>query len=308
MKDVLLQHLCNYVLRLLPNIPDLDAETRKELEEKVKTIAAQALDSETSLNSGLDHIAKRHIKFTLITRILNEVLKDSPEEVISKVSQGVLNAIQESPPSLFTGEADPSKEGRAKKYEKGQIEKKRGAVPLSFATIGDQELTQSLLVATFRDELTTRYQKEYKNIFEEGLRGINFLSRIFEEALAETSKKIVEEKIEPSRRIHKFFQCFFGKHRKTEYKEKITREIFKDLIGNRVAGGLGIKTPLDIHDPLIKKLINDYKTGTWKEGETREIVIPYISSTEDRNFRPVLDAIQQLPEFTSIMTRYFESL
>jgi hypothetical protein len=155
--------------------------------------------------------------------------------------------------------------------------------------------------------LAQRYQKKYRSIFPEGRKGLDFLSRIFEEALEETSEKIRKDGIEPERRLDKFFQCYLKKHRHTQYRERITREIFRDLMGEHV-DGYDLRTPLNIHDPHVKRLVEEYKSGAWKRTETRELITPYIDDAEDRKFRPVLDEIQQLPEFTSIMRRYFDSL
>lgn len=311
MKEVLLQNLCNYVLDLLPTIPDLGDKEKEVLKEKIRTVALRALHKKSALFADFQELPETEVGRILISRILTEVLKDSSADVASKVVQSVMDTFQASPPALSNlvwdsadRSWDPTKEGQAKKYEKTG---KKVYDPLSFSTWGNKPITQQQLADMFKDELATRYQSKYKNIFSEGRKGLDFLSKIFEEALEETSERIKKEGIDPERRLDKFFQCYLKKHRNTQYREQITREIFQDLMGEHV-GGYGTKTPLDLKDPHIKRLVKEYENGTWKAKETRELITPYIADEEDRKFRPVFDEIQELPEFISIMRRYFNSL
>lgn len=311
MKKIVFQNLCNYILDVLPTIPDLSHQEKEEIKQKVRTLALRALSEKGDLFKDFQELPEDDVGRILISRVLTEITKDSSIDVAAKVVSKVMEIFETSPPPLSNLVWDPknapwdlAKEGRAKKYEKMG---RKIFEQLSFSTLGKKPITQKLLIDTFRDELAARYQAKYKNVFSEGRKGIDFLSKIFEEALEETSEKISNGLIDPERRLNKFYQCYLNKHRNKEHREKITREIFQDLAGEHVKGR-GVKTPLNIHDPHIKKLIEEYKSGAWKEKETRELVTAYINDEEDRKFRPILDEIQQLPEFVSIMTNYLTSL
>lgn len=285
----LLNIVCKRILFVVshPEV-ELDGDSRKIFEEKIKGIVAQALDPNTSASIEQkfrlnDLGAPRNQCLT--TRILSSILEDCPD--IDSKACLILNLACKNLRIGFTVESDPKKEGRARAYVRAKEDELYRKPPLSFRTLPLKELTRikgwllrDVICKTFREEL----EWHRRPFFSECVQAIDFLSTIFEEALRE------------SKNIDDFFNIFNAKWNVKIHREMVTRDDFKELIGS-----------LDQNNDKIQRLLEAYESNSWIEGE-REIEIPNISKAEDGKFTPILNELFELPQFLSAMNTYFESL
>lgn len=315
MKITFLTAICRQLQDVLSETP-LQEEKIRSLNTKIQQIIEQSLDKGTEESikrkfhlDNLDEFSKKDAKQMLASRIFTEILQDCDQEDVDKIADCYEKFLHKSHPLRFSKEIplDPSKEGLAKKYSKeGKIEYSK----TTFKTILDSTtISQEDLYKTFMDELKNRYTSIHKRFLLKAEKATLYLGCTFQKALEKAQEDFLKNQYTPSKAVHHFFNVFNNMRMKNRfYKEKISKETFQDLIGNRV-GGSGIRTPILIQDnPHINKLIEDCNNGSWKNGEERELIIDELPYEEEKNFQKLLGSIFNNPDFFHFLEKYFKSL
>lgn len=206
------------------------------------------------------------------------------------------------------GEKNEKSMGYAKYAERELYKRKmqEGSVN-QFDKIKDSSDLDILAISKAFDE---ELYKEFSPRWAKEQGAVEFVSGTFGDVLTELTDQVESEQFSAEEAKAQFFSLLKGRLlQKNRETLELDRETFKDLVGSRVKDGKGVKVPkdMDVKSEEVLKLITDYNTGVWQEGEktlTKDIMDEEMFAKMNQALSKILDT----GIFKTVLNNYFSQV
>lgn len=175
-----------------------------------------------------------------------------------------------------------------------------------------ERITESKIIKAFEIVLIETFPKItigiYQTISKEDKEIFNLVCNQFSDLLYELADKVQNGKITASEALMDFTTLLTKKIKKNNVnREKFDKETFRILAGNLIYGErMNHKLP---NNSKVKRLVLQYISGSWKEGETRTLEYKKLSSKKLLNLNKTLGELLKINDpLFQVLEKFFNQI
>ena len=170
-------------------------------------------------------------------------------------------------------------------------------------------LTEEKIAKAFEHDFGIRF----KSISKEDRAIVDWTSHLFEEVLFDVSKKVQNGEISQEQAPSRFKQLFTRKVKeKNQITEKLDKDTFRILAGKWLEGHsklpLGQKIKLPQNNFEVRKAVEDYKSGQWKDGEERIFEYTMVPGYKSARYEHALDFLLEEEPLSETLNNFFHQV
>jgi hypothetical protein len=140
---------------------------------------------------------------------------------------------------------------------------------------------------------------------------IRFITESFDHVLEQVVNQVEVGTLSSEQEIKKFHEIFIeylnSRNRETI---ELDREMFRDMVGERVIDGIGRSTieDIDVRSTEFQQLVKDYNDQTWKTGENKSLTLIYMNEEDFSKMNEVLNKVINNQDFKAVIDHLFVNL